>query len=63
MLTARGTNYVAICPGFGETQALAKRAPGGLAAVLLAGQIPAWLTPVPMTGTPYRIFRIIMTKS
>lgn len=63
MLSARGANYIAICPGFGETQALAKRAPESLAANLLAGRIPNWLAPVPMNGTPYLIFRVSPSKN
>ncbi|MDR3461374.1 MAG: hypothetical protein P4L76_03540, partial [Beijerinckiaceae bacterium] len=63
MLSARGADYVAICPGFGETQALAKRAPESLAANLLAGRIPDWLAPVPMNGTPYLIFRVSPSKN
>lgn len=57
MLRARGATYVAICPGFGETQALATRAPDGLAALLLNGQIPGWLTPLAVPGTPFELFR------
>jgi hypothetical protein len=63
MLTARGADYVMICPNFGETRGLANRAPEGLAAALLAGEGPDWLIPVPGGHTPYSVFRLLPNKS
>lgn len=38
--------YLALCPDLGEPQIYAHAAPHGLAADLLAGRAPVWLTPV-----------------
>ncbi|WBO22697.1 hypothetical protein [Sphingomonas abietis] len=38
--------YVLVCPGDGDAFLYARDAPGGLAARLVAGKPPAWLTPV-----------------
>ena len=40
-----GIDYVAVCPGNGETSAIASWAPQGLLARLAAGEVPAWLEP------------------
>lgn len=58
LLAARGTAYVVTCPGMGDTTRLAARAPDGLAARILAGGVPDWLRPVPLAGTPYRVFAV-----
>jgi hypothetical protein len=62
MLAARGVDYVMICNNFGETQALANRAPDGLAAALLAGKVPDWLVPVAVRDSPYSVFRPLSNK-
>ncbi len=55
----QGVTLVAHCPGNPETAALAEWAPGGLAAALDAGRVPAWLTPVPgLADAPLRLYRI-----
>jgi len=43
----RHAGYVAFCPADGEMAAMAKFAPGGLAAALMHDRAPAWLTPLP----------------
>jgi hypothetical protein len=43
----RHAGYVAFCPQDGEMAAMAKFAPGGLAAALLHHRAPGWLTPLP----------------
>ena len=47
-----------ICDGLSETRLLADRAPASLAAALLAGRVPGWLLPVPVAGTPIKVFRL-----
>ncbi len=58
LLAARHTTYVVTCTGFNDTPRLAIRAPEGLAARILAGQVPVWLRPVPLAGTPYHVFAV-----
>lgn len=58
LLASRRVAYVVTCPGFGETAALAARAPDGLAAALLDGRTPAFLHELPLDGTPYRVFAV-----
>jgi hypothetical protein len=55
ILRANHVTYVMTCPGLKETDALARRAPHGLAAALLAGTTPDWLKPLPRNG-PYQVF-------
>lgn len=40
--------YLMICPGAPEIQIYRNREPNGFGAQLLAGKVPAWLTPVPL---------------
>ena len=49
---------VALCPGLAEPSLYAHVAPQGLAAKLLAGRSPAWLTPLPASG-PMRYWRVV----
>ncbi len=58
LLAARGTDYVVTCAGMSDVARLAERAPDGLAARILSGQAPDWLRPVPLAGTPYRVFAV-----
>ncbi len=54
-----GIDYVALCPGNAETQALARWAPDGFLKALLDGATPDWLAVVEGTGTaPLRIFQV-----
>lgn len=57
ILIANHVTYVATCPGLKETAALAARAPRGLAAALIGGEVPNWLRPLPGSG-PYQVFVI-----
>jgi hypothetical protein len=55
-----GIGLVAVCPGNSESAFLAKRAPDGLLAALLAGKPPAWMEIVPESaGEPLQLFRVI----
>lgn len=62
LLRANHIDYVALCAGLGETSTLAERAPDGLAAALVKGQIPAFLVPISPSNTDsdslYRIYRV-----
>ena len=53
-----GAFYLVFCPGMPELKIYAADSPKGLAAALLAGNTPAWLAPAPITGSPYRIFKL-----
>lgn len=55
ILVAHHVTYVMTCAGLKETDVLAKHAPHGLAAALISGHVPAWLTPLPKAG-PYQVF-------
>jgi len=46
----RHAGLVLFCPGGGEITSMAKVAPKGLAAAMLRGSPPAWLTPMPLPG-------------
>ena len=51
---------LAFCPGNSETAFLAKRAPDGLLAGLLAGKIPEWMEVVPASrGRPLELYRVL----
>ncbi|WFL78529.1 hypothetical protein P7228_05540 [Altererythrobacter arenosus] len=47
-LRARGTEYVAICPGLNEAEIYANAAPHGFVAQLSQSDAPDWLEPVPL---------------
>jgi hypothetical protein len=55
ILRANHVTYVMTCPGLTETAALAKRAPHGLAAMLVRGETPDWLRALPRGGK-YQVF-------
>ncbi len=61
MLVAREADYLAVCSSFGDIAFLAKREPEGLAAALSQGAIPPGFVPIPLTGTPFRLFRVTRT--
>ncbi|MBL8576849.1 MAG: GtrA family protein [Mesorhizobium sp.] len=51
---------VALCRGNPETKFLAKRAPDGLLAALVAGNVPDWLEVVPESvGKPIELYRVL----
>jgi hypothetical protein len=55
---ASGAHYVMLCPSMHAVEGLKGRAPHGLAAMLADGNHPDWLEPVPLSGTPYRVFTL-----
>ncbi len=52
-----GVDIVAICPDLVDLSIYAESSPTGLAARLLARDIPDWLTPLPANG-PLRLYRV-----
>lgn len=50
IVARRGVAYVAYCPGLYEPLVYAESAPNGLMALLLRGEVPAWLEPVALPG-------------
>ena len=52
-----GMEYVLIDPGEGEAEIYIRAAPEGLMARLVAGRPPSWLTPVPLPGSPLKLWR------
>jgi hypothetical protein len=58
--SSNNIGLLALCPGNAETAFLAKRAPGGLLAELLAGRAPDWLEIVPESkGKPIELYRVL----
>lgn len=47
-LIARRTDYVLTCPTLAELRNYGRRAPDGFAAMLLEGEAPEWLQPLPL---------------
>lgn len=58
LLAMRGAQYVAVCPELIEPWLYRQRNPDGLVARLYDGRTPQWLTPVPLKGTPLRVWRV-----
>ncbi len=58
LLASRAVSYVMICPALGETASEAARAPNSLAAELLGGRIPPYLSRVPLPDTSVQVFRV-----
>lgn len=51
--------YVALCPtSFGEI-GVRKHYPNSLAVALEAGRTPGWLEPLPLSGAPLRLYRVV----
>ncbi len=60
VVQANRIGLVAFCRGNTETGFLARRAPGGLLAELLAGRAPDWLEIVPeSSGKPIELYRVL----
>lgn len=53
-----GAAYVVFCPAMPELEIYAAASPDGLAAALLADKPPQWLSPEPIVGSPYRIYKV-----
>ena len=52
-------DYLALCTDLAEARNYARRHPEGLAAKVMAGQVPDWLEPVGSLTTPeFRVFRV-----
>ena len=61
IIRENGIGMVAFCPANNETKFLAKRAPDGLLAGMVAGKIPGWLDIVPESnGRPLEIYRVVV---
>jgi hypothetical protein len=55
---------VLICPGLSESTIYAAHAKQGFYMQLARGQVPAWLTPVPLPAkSPYRMWRVTKARS
>ena len=58
-LSARGTDYVALCPELIEPQIYSAAAPDGFVASLLKDEAPEWLEPLPVTNrSTLRLWRV-----
>lgn len=53
------THYVAFCPGDFSEIDVTHVYPHSLATQLQSGRPPAWLVPLPLSGTPLRFYRIV----
>lgn len=58
LVVRRRIDYVAFCPGLPEVMIYENEAPKGFLAQLDAGRAPAWLTPVPLRGSPAKVWRV-----
>lgn len=57
-IQSSGAAYLVACPRLGETDLYRKTAPNGLWARLDRGERFAWLTPVPIVGSPVLAWRV-----
>lgn len=64
IMQRHGADYVAICSDLVEINMLADAKPESMAAQLVAGDQPAWLRPVDLSGTPdeFRVWRVVETS-
>ena len=59
IITHHKADYLALCTDLAEARIYARRHPEGLAAQLIAGQVPDWLEPVaPLTTEQFKVFRV-----
>ena len=57
-----GAQLLLVCPNMAETTNYRARAPQGFYARLTDGEVPTWLTPMPLPkGSPFRLWRIDYT--
>jgi hypothetical protein len=55
-----GVTLIALCPGNDESRVFAERAPRGFLAMLMRGEVPAWLQPLPQGGkSSVQLFRVL----
>ncbi len=59
ILAARGTAYIALCPGLAEPAVYAQAAPAGLAAQLNADDPPGWLVPVKLGVGNLKLWKVV----
>ena len=58
LMTARGINYLAVCPDEGELDRYAKKHPAGLWGQIAKGNVPDWLEPLPAKGKGIMVWRV-----
>ena len=59
IIKRHGATLLLICPNLSESTIYKVQNPDGFYAQLAAGQVPAWLDPVPLpSGSPYRLWRV-----
>jgi len=59
IIRRHGATMLLICPGNAESTIYRARAPHGFYARLARGDVPTWLTPLPLPGgSPFRLFRV-----
>lgn len=58
LMTARGINYLAVCPDEGELGRYAKKHPAGLWGQIAKGNVPDWLEPLPAKGKGIMVWRV-----
>jgi len=59
IMARHGATLLLICPGMSETTVYRARWPQGFYAQLIKGQVPAWLTPLPLpAGSPFKLWAI-----
>ena len=58
LMTARGINYLAVCPDEAELDRYAKKHPAGLWGQIAKGNVPDWLEPLPAKGKGIMVWRV-----
>jgi hypothetical protein len=54
------SDYLLICPNSSTTTIFHSEAPGGFYGQLQKGQVPAWLSPVPLPkDSPFKMWRVV----
>lgn len=58
LMTARGINYLALCPDEQELDFYARKNPDGLWAEIAKRNVPDWLEPLPVKGKGIMVWRV-----
>lgn len=58
LITARGINYLAVCPDEAELDLYSKKHPAGLWGQIAKGNVPEWLEPLPAKGKGIMVWRV-----
>jgi hypothetical protein len=58
LMTARGINYLALCPDEAELDLYARKHPEGLWGQIAKGNVPDWLEPLPAKGNGIMVWRV-----